>query len=54
MEWNANEILLVWIVGIIYVAHLFKKAASKNPEVTDAAKKAATAKAIGMIGKWLK
>jgi hypothetical protein len=49
--------LLVWgimIYGWVVLARGAKKVLTDNPEVRDAAKAAATRKAIGTIAKWLK
>ena len=39
-------------VGILW--HFAKKYASHNPDVADAAKKAAAGKVISLIGRWLR
>jgi hypothetical protein len=49
--------IIIWgmiFYGFVVIARGAKKALSSSPEIGDAAKKAATAKAISMIGKWLK
>lgn len=44
-----------WTILLLVIANLFaKKLFAANPEVTDAAKKAATAKMLQLIGRFFK
>jgi hypothetical protein len=49
-----NEFFAVMLFSLAGIGWLLKKLSTSNPAITDAAKKAATQKAIGMIAKWLK
>jgi hypothetical protein len=57
MSYDVLVSFLMWtslIYGCVVIARGGKKFLSSSPEVSDAAKKAASAKAINLIGKLLK
>jgi hypothetical protein len=55
MYWfSFNEFLTVMFFGACGLVYLLKKLASSSPDIADAAKKAATQKAISTIFKLLK
>ncbi len=51
---SMSQCYIIMILVIIYFVWLLRKAAEKNPALGDAAKRAATNKAINIIGRWFK
>jgi len=49
-----GDFLLLVGLGLAVAVHVARKYLASNPDVQDAAKKAAANKAISLIGKWLK
>jgi len=49
-----GDFLILVGIGLALVIHYGRKYLASNPDVNDAAKKAAAKTTIGLIGKWLK
>ena len=52
--WSFGDFLLFVGIGLAIVIHCVRKYLAANTNVSDAAKKAVSGKAIDLIGKWLK
>ncbi len=51
---SCSDFFVFLFIGAMCSIYLLRKVAKNNPEVTDAAKKAASSKAIDLIRKWIK